>query len=45
LWTYDSFYKSVDGVRFKCLPFWIDEFLTPLGLAHWIMQDGSRKNG
>lgn len=45
LWIYDSFYKSVDGVRLKCVPFWIDEYLTPLGLAHWIMQDGSRQHG
>ena len=45
LWIYDSFYKSVDGVRFKCVPLWIDEYLTPLGLAHWIMQDGSRQHG
>jgi len=45
LWIYDSFYKFVDGVRFKCVPFWIDEYLTSLGLCHWIMQDGSRPPG
>jgi hypothetical protein len=45
LWIYDSFYTSVDGLRLKCVPFWIEEYLTPLGLAHWIMQDGSRPHG
>lgn len=43
LWIYDSFYKDVDGIKIKVVPFWIAEYLTPLGLAHWIMQDGSRQ--
>lgn len=25
------------------VPNWIGEYLTPIGLAHWIMQDGSRQ--
>ncbi len=25
------------------MPHWIGEFITPLGLAHWLMQDGSRQ--
>ena len=42
-WIYDSFYKSVNGVNVKKVPCWIAEYITPLGLAHWIMQDGSRQ--
>ncbi len=42
-WIYDSFYKSVNGVNVKKVPYWIAEYITPLGLAHWIMQDGSRQ--
>ena len=25
------------------VPNWIDEYLTPIGLAHWIIQDGSKQ--
>lgn len=45
LWIYDSFYHEVNGVTTKRIPAWIGEFITPLGLAHWIMQDGSRQKG
>lgn len=47
LWIYDSFVrpggKEVDGKLTKKIPVWIGEYITPLGLAHWIMQDGSRQ--
>ena len=45
LWIYHSFYHEVDGVMTKKVPEWIGEFITPIGLAHWIMQDGSRQMG
>ena len=43
LWIYHSFYKDVNGKKIKVLPSWIGEYITPLGLAHWLMQDGSRQ--
>ena len=43
LWIYDSFYHEVNGIMTKKVPKWISEFITPIGLAHWIMQDGSRQ--
>lgn len=43
LWVYNSFYHEVEGNMKKKIPKWIGEFITPLGLAHWIMQDGSRQ--
>ena len=43
LWIYDSFYQNVDGITKKVVPSWIGEYITPVGLAHWIMQDGSRQ--
>lgn len=42
-WIYESFYTKVNGVTLKRVPDWIEEYITPLGLAHFIMQDGSRK--
>ena len=45
LWIYDSFYLLLDGTTTKKVPEWIGEFITPIGLAHWIMQDGSRQQG
>lgn len=44
VWIYDSFYHNTEGVLIKKVPDWIAEYITPLGLAHWIMQDGSRQN-
>lgn len=44
VWIYDSFYCKVDGRIVKKVPDWIEEYITPIGLAHWIMQDGSRQN-
>lgn len=43
VWLYDSFYYKSNGVTLKKVPCWIGEYLTPVGLAHWIMQDGSRQ--
>lgn len=42
-WIYDSFYIKVDGKIVKTVPDWIEDYITPMGLAHWIMQDGSRQ--
>lgn len=33
-WIYDSFYKNLNGKSIKRIPFFICEYLTPLGLAH-----------
>ena len=47
VWIYDSFYYEMpsnhNDSRAKKVPCWIGEYLTPVGLAHWIMQDGSRQ--
>ena len=43
-WIYDSFYINKEGIKVKILPVWIEDYITPLGLSHWIMQDGSRQN-
>lgn len=44
IWIFHSFYQKTNGVYKKKVPVWIDDYLTPLGLAHWIMQDGSRQD-
>lgn len=44
-WIYKGFYSQVNGITVKKVPEWICEYITPLGLAHWIMQDGSRQRG
>jgi len=33
------------GDTVKRVPEWIGEYITPMGLAHWISQDGSRQQG
>lgn len=43
LWIYDSFYHEINGNKTKRVLAWIGEYITPEGLAHWIMQDGSRQ--
>lgn len=45
IWIYDSYYKTVNGVTKKSVPFFISDYLSPIGLAHWIMQDGSFQKG
>jgi hypothetical protein len=44
-WIYESFYTVENGIAIKKVPFFISEYLTPIGLAHWIMQDGSFQKG
>ena len=44
-WIYDSFYINVNGKTVKKVPFFIADYLTPLGLSHWIIQDGSFQKG
>ena len=41
---HDIWYKKVNGKFIKKLPFNIEELLTPIGLAHWIMGDGYFEN-
>jgi hypothetical protein len=43
LWIFNDFYKEVNGVMVKLIPRWTGEFITFLGLAHLIIQDGSRQ--
>lgn len=45
VWIHDGFYHNVDGKQVKRLPEWIHLYLTPLAIAQWFMQDGSRKAG
>lgn len=40
-WIHNDFYP--EGT--KIVPRWVTMYLSPLGLAHWIMQDGSRQQG
>jgi len=44
-WIYEGFYQKINGVTVKRVPEWIAEYITPVGLAHWICQDGSRQKG
>jgi hypothetical protein len=44
-WIYDSFYTIENGIAKKKVPFFISDYLTPVGLANWIMQDGSFQKG
>lgn len=43
VWIYSEFYPVPGGI--KVVPSWIETYLSPVGLAHWIMQDGSRQKG
>jgi ubiquinol-cytochrome c reductase cytochrome b subunit len=46
IWIYDSYYICVaPGLTQKRVPIFISDYLTPIGLAHWIMQDGSFQRG
>ena len=42
-WIHEMFYKLVDGKYIKFVPLNIEEYLTPLALAIWFMDDGSSK--
>lgn len=44
-WIYKGFYNKIEGVTIKKVPRLIGEYIRPFGLAHWIMQDGSRQIG
>lgn len=46
-WIFDAFYSydSITNRRVKTVPLWIKDYLTPAGLAAWIMQDGSAQPG
>lgn len=44
-WIYDSFYITVNGKTIKTVPVYIADYLTPLGLANWIMLVGSFQKG
>jgi len=37
--------ESFTVQKIKRVPIWIEEYLTALGLANWIMPDGSRQKG
>ena len=43
-WIHDMFYTLVQGRFVKIIPSNIEEFLTPLALAIWFMDDGSKCN-
>jgi hypothetical protein len=44
-WVFEGFYPLVNGARTKVVPEWVFMFLTPMAIAHWFMQDGSRQLG
>jgi|SRR5882672_12361525 len=44
-WIYDSFYKTANCKTIKIVPNYIADYLTPLGLAHWIMLEGYFQKG
>lgn len=41
-WLHDMFYKLMDGRFVKTVPQNLEEYLTPLALAIWFMDDGSK---
>jgi ubiquinol-cytochrome c reductase cytochrome b subunit len=41
-WIEECFYKKETALKRKILPFCIEEFLSPLSLAIWIMDDGAK---
>jgi hypothetical protein len=44
-WIYEGFYLKNKGITVKKVAIWIEQYITPLGLAHWIKQDGSYQQG
>lgn len=44
-WIFSGFYTFIDGHWVKSVPAWIDVYLTPEAIAHWLQQDGSRQHG
>jgi len=47
VWIHEGFYvnEKSTGKSFKKVPKWVRDYITPLGLAHWIMLDGSSPKG
>nr|YP_009487284.1 hypothetical protein [Russula lepida]AWB36186.1 hypothetical protein [Russula lepida] len=43
-WIHEMFYKLVENNLIKIVPLNIEEYLTPLALAIWFMDDGSSLN-
>ena len=43
-WIHEMFYKLIDNKTIKIVPLNIGEYLTPLALAIWFMDDGSSLN-
>ncbi len=43
-WIHNMFYSLVQGKYIKFIPFEIEEYLTPMALAIWFMDDGSKCN-
>jgi hypothetical protein len=41
-WIHDLFYKKIEGKYVKFIPDSIEQFLTPISLALWFMDDGSK---
>lgn len=41
-WIHDMFYKEIEGKFIKIIPDNIEQFLTPISLAIWFMDDGSK---
>ena len=41
-WIHDMFYKEIEGKYIKIIPLNIEQFLTPISLALWFMDDGSK---
>ena len=41
-WIHDMFYKKIEGKYIKIIPLNIEEYLSPITLALWFMDDGSK---
>ncbi len=41
-WMHDMFYKKIEGKYIKIIPDNIEQYLTPISLALWFMDDGSK---
>ncbi|CCA78107.1 probable intron-encoded LAGLIDADG endonuclease (mitochondrion) [Serendipita indica DSM 11827] len=44
-WIFEGFYTFVNGHYIKSVPVWIELYFSPITIAHWFMQDGSRQAG
>ena len=41
-WIHDMFYKEIEGKYIKIIPLNIEQYLSPITLALWFMDDGSK---